>query len=162
MSVTRRYGGALVLAALLAGCATTPPPPPAPVKPPPKEVRTADYQSAASLEASWRYNGWQPVLNQRETQDADGNRTLSLDSLVLGLSDPLGNYQGAIEAMAALAARGEKPMKLVISVRSRSQQQLISGWIKQAALASGGRNSVVLDNRIGPNNPLQLTVQYQR
>lgn len=160
MRSTRRLGSVLALTLLLAAC-VTPPPPPAPVKPPPKVIRSADYQSASSLDASWRYNGWQPNLTQRDGSDADGNKLIDLQSLVLGLGDPLSTYQGAIEAMAALAARGEKPMKLVISARNRAQQQQISGWIKQAALASGGRNSVVLDNRIGPNNPLQLTVQYQ-
>lgn len=144
---------------IITGCAT-PPPPPAPA-PPPKVSHTNDYRAAEATDALWRQQGVASTFASSERTEADGSRTLALRSLTLPLSEPLSQQQVAIMAIATLAAKGEQPMSLVVSVKTQTQQQQIGGWIKQAAVGSGGKNAVILDNRRGPNNPLQLTLQYQ-
>lgn len=152
----------LVFVGLLAGCAVpSEVPPPVETRPPPKEIQSADHRAARMLETRWRQQGWAPEIIVRESTDAEGNRLLALQSLTLLLNEPLDTQQSAVEAIAFMAARGEAPMVLIVSLKTAPQQQQVSQWIKQAAVASGGRNAVRLDTRRAPGNPLQITLQYQ-
>lgn len=157
LPITRAVTIASVL--LIAGCATPPPPPPP--APQPKVVYTNDYRAAEATDALWRQQGIASTFVGTERTEADGSRTLLLRSLTLPLSEPLAQQQVPIMALATLAAKGEQAMSLIVSVKTPAQQQQVGAWIKQAAIGSGGKNGVILDNRRGPNNPLQLTLQYQ-
>jgi len=127
----------------------------------PKVSYTNDYRAAEATDALWRQQGIASSFASSERSEADGSRTLGLRSLALPLNEPLSQQQVAIMAIATLAAKGEQAMSLIVSVKTQAQQQQIGTWIKQAAIGSGGKNAVILDNRRGPNNPLQLTLQYQ-
>ncbi len=145
----------LILLFLASGCAIPP------EKLMQRELKTPDYLAAEALDAQWRAQGVISNLLAKETADAEGNRLIALRSLTLPLNDPLGAQQAAVEALAAFAAKGQRPMSLIVSVKTPIQQQQLGMWIKQGAIASGGQNSVMLDNRRGPANNLQVSAQYQ-
>ncbi|MDK2123666.1 hypothetical protein [Parachitinimonas caeni] len=157
----------LVVTLALTSCATAPPPAPPPVKvepPPPvvpKEIHDSDYLAAEALEAKWSSQGIKPQMMVKETVESSGDRLIVLKMLTVPIGDNYGALWSLVDDVAILAAKAKRPATLSVRVKNRQQQQAFAGRIKAAAVASGGKNSVVLDYRISVANPIQLTVQFQ-
>lgn len=161
-----------VLAHALVACQSFPPmgpsnpPSSAQVEPPrtiavtPRFAKTVDMLSAETIEQVWRGRTDVELIGH-EVADANGFSQVGLKSLTIVLPNKRSDEDRVIVQMAELAAQGLYPVLLEVQCRSRAEQQRLSTAIKAAALATGGKNSVVLDYVIDPSKRNRLQITYK-
>lgn len=146
---------------VLVAC-TTPVKKPEPVVAPveaPKMV-TPDYSEdakvARDLAAKWQQANLSAVVQYR-------NQPGMMEFRSLLIPVPANAKQAAevVRSVAAFAARANTPVRILLNCRTNTEDKRLSQEIKQGAVQSGGRNSVVLEHDINAVKPRQILVEIR-